>query len=74
MSPHSIAFIDSRVAGYETLIAGFSADTRWHVLDAQQDGVAQIERLLAGESDLDVIHLISHGAPSTLHLGSAALK
>lgn len=73
MSPHSIAFIDSRVADYEALIAGFSADTRWHVLDAQQDGVAQIERLLAGESDLDVIHIISHGAPGTLYLGSTLL-
>lgn len=73
MSPHSIAFIDSRVAGYETLIAGFSADTRWHVLDAQQDGVAQISHLLAGESDLDAIHIISHGAPGMLYLGSTTL-
>jgi|GEM_PF-1444474 len=73
MSPHCIAFIDSRVADYETLIAGFSADTRWHVLVAQQDGVAQIERLLAGESGLDAIHIISHGAPGTLYLGSTLL-
>ncbi len=28
----------------EALIASLDAKTRWHVLDAQQDGMAQIER------------------------------
>jgi uncharacterized delta-60 repeat protein len=73
MSPHSIAFIDSRVTDYEALIAGLNIGTRWHVLDAQQDGIEQIERLLAGEMDLDAVHIISHGAPGTLYLGSTVL-
>ena len=73
MSSRSIVFIDSRVTDYEAIIAGLNLGTRWHVLDAQQDGIAQIERLLAGETDLDAIHIISHGAPGTLYLGSTVL-
>ena len=73
MTTQQILFIDSRVAGYEALIASLDAKTRWHVLDAQQDGMAQIERLLTDESELDTIHIISHGAPGTLHLGSTVL-
>ena len=73
MSQKTVLFIDSRVAGYETLIANLDAETRWHVLDAQQDGVAQIERLLANEPALDAIQIVSHGAPSTLYLGSTVL-
>ena len=34
MTTKNIVFIDSRVAGYETLIAGLSADTEWYLLDA----------------------------------------
>lgn len=73
MTTKQIVFIDSRVAGYETLIAGLDTETQWHLLDAQQDGIAQIERLLADAPALDAIQIVSHGAPGTLYLGSTVL-
>ena len=73
MTTNTVLFIDSRVAGYETLIASLDTETEWHVLDLQQDGIVQIERLLADASDLDAIQIISHGAPGTLYLGSTVL-
>ena len=32
------------------------------VLDAQSDGIEQIAEALAGRSDLDSIHIVSHGS------------
>ena len=32
MIPKTIVFIDSRVAGYQALIASLGADTEWHLL------------------------------------------
>jgi Ca2+-binding RTX toxin-like protein len=74
VSTKNIFFIDSRVAGYETLIAGLSADTEWYLLDANEDGVDQMQRILAGYSDLDSVQVISHGSAGTLYLGSTVLN
>ena len=70
----NIVFIDSRVAGYETLIASLSADSEWHLLDAAQDGLDQMQRVLEGCTGLDSIHIVSHGASGTLYLGSTVLN
>jgi len=69
-----IFFIDARVADYETLIGGLPADSAWFVLDAEQDGIAQMQSMLADYSGLDSIQIISHGAPATLYLGSTVLS
>ncbi|AHX62637.1 DUF4347 domain-containing protein [Aeromonas media] len=74
MSTQSIVFIDSRVTGYETLIASLGTDTEWYLLDANQDGVDQMQRILAGHTDLDSIQVISHGSVGTLYLGNTALS
>ncbi len=68
-----IAFIDSRVADYQTLIAGLAEGTEWFLLDAGTDGIRQMESILSGYSDLDAIQVISHGSQGTLYLGSTVL-
>lgn len=74
MSTKNIVFIDERVSGYEALVANLGAETAWFLLDASRDGVEQMQRLLAGYTNLDAIHIISHGATGTLYLGSTVLK
>jgi Ca2+-binding RTX toxin-like protein len=74
MTTKNVVFIDSRVAGYETLIAGLSADAEWYLLDANQGGVDQMQRILAGYSELDSVQVISHGSIGTLYLGSTVLN
>ena len=74
MTLKHLVFIDSRVAGQETLIAQLGIDTEWHLLDAGQDGVEQMQRLLAGRTGLDSIQVVSHGAAGTLYLGSTVLN
>ena len=68
-----IAFIDSRVADYQTLIDGLAEGTEWFLLDAGTDGIRQMESILSGYSDLDAIEVISHGSQGTLYLGSTVL-
>lgn len=62
----NLVFIDSRVADYQTLISGLSADTEWVLLDADKDGVFQIQAAVAVYRDLDSIQIVSHGSVGAL--------
>jgi len=45
-----------------------------HLLDAMQDGLAQMAQILAGRSGISAIHLISHGSEAVLQLGTLNLN
>ena len=70
----NIVFIDTAVPDYQTLIAGLPNNSTYFVLDAQKDGVAQIEQCLASYSNLDSIQILSHGSEGSLYLGNAVLS
>lgn len=70
----AIVFVDSRVMDIDTLLTGFEPGTEVVMLDAQQDGLSQIATFLAGRSDIDAVHVISHGAKGMLQLGSLVLS
>lgn len=74
MAINNIYFIDFRVADYQALIGNLSADSKWFVLKAEQDGIAQMQEALANYSDLDTIQIISHGSQGTLYLGNTVLS
>src|SRR4028118_1924541 len=68
-----IIFVDSAVPDYQTLIE--SADTaQVFILNKKLSGVEQITNTLALQSDIEAIHILSHGSPGTLHLGSETLS
>ncbi|MEK7722250.1 MAG: DUF4347 domain-containing protein, partial [Elusimicrobiota bacterium] len=69
----SVLFIDSGVADYQTLIDGAKPGTEVHMLDAGQDGLAQMTQTLNGRHGIDAIHIISHGAAGKLLIGSTPL-
>ena len=68
-----ILFIESDVADYQQLAAGAGPDLEVVLLDAREDGLHQMADALAGRNDISAIHLISHGAPGALALGSLTL-
>ncbi|PXW83898.1 uncharacterized protein DUF4347, partial [Nitrosomonas sp. Nm84] len=70
----SILFIDSGVANYQTLIDGVKAGTRVVILNADQDGVQQITDVLSQSSNVDSVHILSHGNQAEVILGNAALN
>jgi len=68
-----ILFIESNVADYQMLIDGAKPGTEVHVLDASQDGLAQMAQVLDGRSGIDAIHIVSHGSEASVGLGSLTL-
>ncbi|MGB5440513.1 MAG: DUF4347 domain-containing protein, partial [Gammaproteobacteria bacterium] len=76
---HELVIVDPSIPDYETLLAEVRAvggdDTRLDVvlIDPKRDGIEQITQLLLAHSDLDAIHLISHGGAGQIKLGSETI-
>ena len=68
-----IVFLDSAVENYTSLIAGMSGYMELVILGIGLDGVEQISDYLSGRSDIDAIHILSHGDVGRVLLGTAAL-
>ena len=74
VSGSSIGFIDSQVADYQSLIAGVTPGTEVIILDRNQDAIDQITEVLAIRTNIDSIHIVSHGAPGSLQIGDGSLS
>jgi uncharacterized repeat protein (TIGR02059 family) len=68
-----IAFIDTSIAGYQTLLDGLREDVEAVLIDGAHDGLAQIAAALAGRSGIEAVHVFTHGAPGVLQLGATRL-
>lgn len=64
-----VAFIDKGVADYQTLVDGVRTGVEVVLLDAGQDGLAQMAWWAQSHSSYDAIHVLSHGSEGTLRLG-----
>jgi hypothetical protein len=71
---HEIAFIDSSIADWETLLAGLNPDIEVVILDTATDGVLQIAERLRNANGLSAIHVFSHGSSGELLLGDAVVN
>ncbi|MEG4107675.1 DUF4347 domain-containing protein [Microcoleus sp. S13_C5] len=74
VSVRSIAFIDTQVEDYQSLMAGVKPGTEVVVLDGNRDAIDQITEILGHRTNIDSIHIISHGAPGSLQLGDVSLS
>jgi glucose/arabinose dehydrogenase len=70
----NLVILSGNIADVDTLIAGVNADYEVAVLDSSQDGVAQISQILASHTGLTSLHIVSHGAAGSLHLGGTNLN
>lgn len=68
-----VVFFESSVADFKVLERGLAPGTDAVELDGRGDGLAEVAAFLRGRQGLAAIHLVSHGAPGALQLGSAAL-
>ena len=77
-SPNSntLVFIDTNVDNYQSLIPAVSTteNTEVVLLDSTRDGIEQITETLVNYSELDSIHIVSHGEAGNLQLGSTNLQ
>ncbi|BDA75224.1 hypothetical protein CAL7716_093900 [Calothrix sp. PCC 7716] len=69
-----LVFIDSKVQNYQSLISGIKAGAKAFILHPEFDGVEQITQTLSQFPNVESVHIISHGAPGTLYLGSTELS
>ena len=70
---NAVAFIDSRIADQAALQEALPDEVTLIIIDAEQDGVAQISQALSQYQDLDQVYIFSHGAEGQLSLGSSQL-
>ncbi|NJR26071.1 MAG: DUF4347 domain-containing protein, partial [Richelia sp. CSU_2_1] len=70
VSRSAIVFIDPQVADYQSLIAGVKPGTEVVVLEGDKDAIEQITEILACRTNIESIHIVSHGAPGSLQLGN----
>ena len=70
----AITFIDASIQNYQTLIDQFSPNTECIVLTSESDGLTQIAQALAGRSNIEAIHIVSHGSEGSLSLGTSTLN
>ncbi len=70
-----VVFVDRSVAGYELLVAELLIDRGAHVefINPDEDGVLKITEALKGRSNVEALHIISHGDQGELRLGNATL-
>ncbi|WP_298596401.1 DUF4347 domain-containing protein, partial [uncultured Zoogloea sp.] len=66
-------FIDSRVDNIESLLDGIDPSIEVILLDSERDGLGQIADALASRSGVKSVHVISHGGPGSLQLGSSTV-
>ncbi|TNF66425.1 MAG: DUF4347 domain-containing protein [Gammaproteobacteria bacterium] len=69
-----VVIIDSRVKDPQTLIKNISRKASVEVIDVDENGVDAITQMLSKYSNLDAIHIISHGSQGELYLGSSVLN
>jgi hypothetical protein len=69
-----IVFVDGKLQDVQQLIAGLPSGTEVVLLDSNKDGLQQIADYLKDRSDVDAIHLLSHGSEGTVELGNTWLN
>jgi hypothetical protein len=70
----SLILIDPAVQDYQHLIQAVDPAHEILILKPDFDGVDQIAQVLKERHDLDSIHIVSHGKPGSLFLGTTRLN
>jgi fibronectin-binding autotransporter adhesin len=68
-----VAFIDTSVADYQTLVDGIRPGVEVVLLDAGRDGLTQMAEWAQSHTGYDAIHVFSHGSEGALQLGTLRL-
>ena len=69
-----VIFIDSAVEDIDTLIKSFDDNAEIHVIQSNQDGFVEIQKILSDETNVDALHIIGHGSVGQIAFGTAVLN
>jgi Ca2+-binding RTX toxin-like protein len=73
MPSSNLVLIDTSVENYQSLVEGVIPGVEVIILDSTQDGIEQITAAVTRHS-VTALHLVSHGSPGCLYLGSTQLN
>jgi hypothetical protein len=68
-----VAFFSPDLDDLPTLLAALRPEVQAVMIDAGSDGLQQMVAWLADRSGLEAIHVVTHGSPGRLGLGTAWL-
>ncbi|NET73464.1 MAG: DUF4347 domain-containing protein, partial [Sphaerospermopsis sp. SIO1G2] len=71
-NPNEILFIGSDISNYQHLIDGVNPNVQVYKLDSNHQ-LSDISNVLAGYSNLDAIHFVTHASDNNVQLGSQIL-
>lgn len=69
----TLVIVDSNVDDYQSLLGAINSQAQVVILNSDQDGVEQMSSILAAHDGIESLHILSHGAPGQLQLGSTDL-
>ncbi|MDD3481998.1 DUF4347 domain-containing protein [Azovibrio restrictus] len=70
----SLYFVDSSLPDLDSLLQALPSGAEVVLLQPDQDGLAQMLDALAGREGIDALHVLTHGAPGSIQLGSSPLS
>jgi hypothetical protein len=63
--------IDKKIGSWQDLASNIGTDAAILLLDPSQDGLTQIAEAITAYTNIDAVHIFSHGSAGSLQLGSA---
>jgi hypothetical protein len=69
-----IVILDPTIPDSHHIASGIKPGTATYILESQPDAVEQITTILAQHTDIEALHIISHGSSGSLYLGTTELN
>lgn len=69
----AVYVVDMSLPDAEGLIAGLPAEAQVVRIDPGEDGISALAQALDGQTDIDALHILSHGEDGLLYLGGSAV-
>ncbi|MEG4329333.1 FG-GAP-like repeat-containing protein [Microcoleus sp. herbarium5] len=69
-----IVILDPTIPHSHHIASGIKPGTATYILESQPDALEQITTLLAQHTGIEALHIITHGSPGSLYLGTTQLS
>ena len=69
-----VIFVDASIANLTNILGQLPDTAEIQLVDSSTDGIAAIANWASTQTNIDAIHIISHGAQGELYLGSSVLS
>ncbi len=70
----SIVIIDPTIPDSQHIAIGIKPDTATYILENKTDAIEQITTILAQHQGIESLHIITHGSPGKIYLGTTELN